>query len=229
MSRSIGVVVAVELGAVLERYGTPTETAQFNGFTVRSYIRDGIEMHVVDSGAGEIAAAASTQMLIDRFNVDMILNFGVVGALTEQMRTAELCVVESVIHHQFHTDGWLDLPRGLYPGRDTPYFYPDKELIARAIAVEPSLQKVVCASGDKFVDLEEDKRELAKNCKADICEMEAAGIVITCERNKVPCLLLKAISDSLIGGGKEFFEELERVSAICFEVADRVMQNFAQE
>ena len=33
------------------------------------------------------------------------------------------------------------------------------------------------------------------------CEMEAAGIVLTSNRNRVPCLLIKIVSDSVSGGG----------------------------
>ncbi|MDO4815089.1 MAG: 5'-methylthioadenosine/S-adenosylhomocysteine nucleosidase [Bacillota bacterium] len=220
----IGIVVAVEIGAVLSRYGEPCETQKLQGYTVRTYRGDSFDMFVVDSGAGEISAAMSTQLLIDRFGVDMILNFGAVGALTEEMKTSELCVVKSVIHYDFDTTGWLNLKRGQYPGNSSPYLEATPELVRRVLELKPDIIPTVCASADKFIDKAEDKIALREAYGADICEMEAAGILLTCLRNDIPCLLIKAVSDSLIGGGAEFLQELERVSLVCFDVVDKLLQ-----
>lgn len=220
----IGIVVAVEIGAVLAKYGEPSESANLRGYTVHTYRNDAFDMFVADSGAGEISAAAATQLLIDKFDVDMIINFGAVGALSEKMSTLELCVVDSVIHYDFDTTGWLNLKRGQYPGKDSAYLKTTVEFVEKVTQLRPEILKVVCASADKFIDRAEDKSALRENYGADICEMEAAGIVLTCLRNEVPCLLIKAISDTLIGGGKEFLLELERVSEKCFEVVDQLVR-----
>jgi len=222
--KKIGIVVAIEIDAVLEKYGMPSETMQFGGFTVRTYVNDAFTMYVVDSGAGEIASSAATQLLISEFKVDMIVNFGAVGALTETMKSAELCVVEKVIHYDFDSTGWLDLPRGQHPEQNSPYVCTTPELAEEAQKLSPQLVKVVCASADKFVDRAEDKSYLHDTFGADICEMEAAGVVLTCSRNGVPCLLIKAVADSLFGGGREFLSELARVSALCFELVDKLVR-----
>lgn len=222
--RTIGLVVAIEMNAVLKKYGVPTKVVRQSGYTVHVYENDDFILYAADSGAGEISAAMTTQFLIDTFHVDMILNFGVVGALTEDAKTAELCVVERVIHYAFSTNGWLNLPDGQYPHKHTTYFETDVELMQLAKEIHPELRPVICASADCFVDREEDKRALRNNFGAHICEMEAAGVVITAERSGVPCLLLKAVSDSLVGGGKEFLKELDRVSQKCFDIVDDVIR-----
>ncbi len=223
--KKIGIVVAVEVDAVLSKYGEPKETVKKHGYAVHTYENADFVMYVLDSGAGEIAAAAGTQYLISEFGVDMIVNFGVVGALTEEMKTAELCVVEKVIHYDFDVSSWIDLPRGQYPDQPSAYVPADEELLKKALEINPALKKVVCASADKFVGAAEDKQELHSKYGADICEMEAAGIVLTCTRSNVPCLLIKAVSDSLTGGSAEFTTELGRVSAICFEVVDKIIRS----
>lgn len=220
---SIGLVVAIEMDAVLKKYGVPTATLTQSGYTVHVYEMENYTLYAANSGAGEISAAMTTQYLITSFHVDMILNFGVVGALTEEMQTAELCVVERVIHYAFSTDGWLNLPAGNYPHKDSIFFWTDVSLLQHAMEVHPELRPVICASADRFVDQEKEKRELREQFGAHICEMEAAGVAITAERNGVPCLLLKAVSDSLIGGGKEFLKELDRVSEICFDIVDDII------
>ena len=220
----IGVVVAIELDAVLAKYGTPSETVRRHGYTVHTYINDDFFLFVIDAGAGEISAAAATQVLISEYDVELVLNFGVAGALTEEIKTAELCIIERAIHYDFDTTDWLDLPRGQYPGHDSPYLAADAALLARALEIKPDLKKVTCASADKFISLPKAKAALHTDYQADICEMEAAGILLTCRRCGVPCLLLKAVSDSLLGGGGEFLQELNRVSGICFDVLDQIVR-----
>ena len=58
---------------------------------------------------------------------------------------------------------------------------------------------VVCASGDKFIADSEQKIKVHEMFDADICEMEAAGIVLTSNRNQVPCMFLRISGDNGYG------------------------------
>ena len=225
MKKKIGVVVAIEIDSVLKKYGEPKKKDVVAGCEILAYETEDYELFVIHSGAGEINAAAGTQILISLYGVEKIINFGVVGALTADMTTTELCVVEKVVHYDFDARDWLGIPKGQYPDNNSVFFETDKELLDKATEIAPELKKVVCASADKFVASPEAKSALNKEFGADICEMESAGIVITCAKNKIPCLLIKAISDSLLGGDKEFLKELGRVSEICFDVADKVIKS----
>ena len=222
--KNIGMVVAVEMDAVLSRYGAPSEKRRVAGFEVYTYTGADYTIYALNSGAGEIAAAAATQLLISVFHADLILNFGVVGGLTEEMAKARTCVVESVVHYDFDTSeaGWAEPARYLdYP---TAYIPASAALVERALSIEPRLKKVVCASADKFVGKAERKRELHALYGAEICEMEAAGIVLTCNRSGVPCLLIKTVSDGIEGGAEEFNAELQRSAALCLAVADKIIR-----
>ena len=222
--KNIGMVVAVEMDAVLSRYGAPSEKRREAGFDVYTYTGADYTFYALNSGAGEIAAAAATQLLISVFHADLILNFGVVGGLTEEMAKARTCVVESVVHYDFDTSeaGWAEPARYLdYP---TAYIPASAALVERALSIEPRLKKVICASADKFVGKAERKRELHALYGAEICEMEAAGIVLTCNRSGVPCLLIKTVSDGIEGGAEEFKAELQRSAALCLAVADKIIR-----
>lgn len=222
--KNIGMVVAVEMDAVLSRYGAPSEKRRVAGFEVYTYTGEDYTIYALNSGAGEIAAAAATQLLISVFHADLILNFGVVGGLTEEMAKARTCVVESVVHYDFDTSeaGWAEPARYLdYP---TAYIPASAALVERALSIEPRLKKVICASADKFVGKAERKRELHALYGAEICEMEAAGIVLTCNRSGVPCLLIKTVSDGIEGGAEEFNAELQRSAALCLAVADKIIR-----
>ena len=83
--KRIGLLVAVEMDSVFARYGTPGKTEHRGGFDVFHYENEQYILYVIHSGIGEIAAAAAAQLLIDRYEVELIVNFGVVGGLTDEM------------------------------------------------------------------------------------------------------------------------------------------------
>lgn len=86
------------------------------------------------------------------------------------------------------------------------------------------LKAVVCASADKFVDEPDKKRFLNRSFGAHICDMETAGVVITAARAGVPCLIIKTVSDGVESGAAEFEKELGRASAICIDIADKIVR-----
>ncbi|MBR2670441.1 MAG: 5'-methylthioadenosine/S-adenosylhomocysteine nucleosidase [Solobacterium sp.] len=220
-----GMIVAVEMAALQRRYGEPRETIQDGVYTVMVYPVGEYELYVLSSGVGEIAAAAGTQYLITKYNVELILNFGVVGALTEEMSEKKICIVKEVCHYPFDLTEIDDVEQGRYTEFPDRYIQTTPELIARAQEVYPDLTAVRCASGDRFVGNEKDKRYLHDEFGADICEMEAAGIILTCVRNHIPVMSIKMVSDSVHGGADEFRETLDEASDACVHVLDQILLN----
>lgn len=222
--KKIGFLVAVEIGAMLARYGEPQERLREGGFEVLRYLDEEREIYAVNAGAGELAAAAATQLLISVFHVDLVLNYGVVGGLTEEMKLSRCCVVERVVHYDFDASAWQGWEVGRYAAYPTPYIPATPTLVKKALEIAPELRAVKCASADKFVADAADKRALHERWGAEICEMEAAGIVLTCNRAHVPCLLIKTVSDSVTGGAAEFQRELDRSAALALELADKMIR-----
>ena len=240
--KKIGMLVAVEMDAVLRRYGTAKRVEKRHGFEMHLYDMGEYEVYVLRSGAGEIAAAAAAELLIDRYEVELIVNFGVVGGLTAEMAQTKTCVVEKVVHYDFDTTEYDHCLPGQYMGYEDAYLRPDPALIHKAVALFPQLKRVTCASGDKFVageaaksalherwgadicEMEAAKSALHERWGADICEMEAAAVVLTCDRAGIPCLLIKTVSDGLTQGGEDFGTALQHTSELCLEVADRIIR-----
>ena len=222
--RKIGMLVAVEMDAVLARYGKARRVEKRLGFEIHSYDMDGYTLYAARSGAGEIAAAAAAALLIDRYEVELLVNFGVVGGLTEEMARTKTCVVERVVHYDFDTSAYDGTLPGQYAEYPDVYIPVPAALVERAVRIAPELRRVTCASADKFVDAPEDKRALHERFGAEICEMEAAAIALTCDRSGVPCLLIKTVSDGLMGGAEDFGTALQHTSELCLEVADRIIR-----
>ena len=151
-------------------------------------------VYLILSGIGEIAAASSTQYLIDNFNVDKIINYGVAGGLTEEHPALSIGIVDKVVHYGFDVSTGSPYRVGEYP--KIGLFHTP---ISPAIPEEKTqnLPRFICASADIGVGGGEPKKKLHQEYGADICEMEAAGIVLTCNRNNIPCTLIKAVSDGV--------------------------------
>ena len=222
--RRIGMLVAVETDSVFARYGTPGKTEKRSGFEVYLYENEAYCLYVVHSGIGEIAAAAATELLIDAYGVETVVNFGVVGGLTEEMSRTRICVVTRVVHYDFDLSGIDAVQPGQYPGYDDIYLPADPDLVEKARAICPDLKPVTCASADKFVGNSAEKAGLHQRYGAEICEMESAAVLLTCRRCGIPCLMIKAVSDGLTGGGEEYYEALEKCAALCLEVTDRIIR-----
>ena len=225
--KRIGMIVAVEIGAVLKKYEGMLSEVPARGFETKRLLTDDYEMFIVNCGAGEIAAASAAQYLISEYAVDMIVNFGVVGGLTEEMTVAKLAVVTDVVHYDYDVSEYIGYRKAQYANYPSVYIPADRGLLEAALAAEPSLKPVICASGDKFIGDPTKKQQLHSEYNADICEMEAAGVVLTANRNGVPCLLIKAVSDSMGGGAEEFAREFERCAAICLDTVDKVIRRFS--
>lgn len=195
-----------------------------------SFLRDGVTMEKVGGfsvyqfplgchsavlccppSVGEIAASAACQLLITKYGVDCIVNFGVVGALTEKTALKSFVYVGDVVHYDMDTSEADNYPVGLYGCFDDVAVKCDETLLAKAQSFN-ALPVVRCASADKFVNRPDAKAALNRNFGADICDMESAGILFACKFNNVPCLLVKCISDSLIGGADEYYQN---VHAAC--------------
>jgi adenosylhomocysteine nucleosidase len=226
--KNIGLIVAVEIESVLNKYGKPKKQEKINAYNVMTYnVTNDINLHVIHCGAGEIAAAAATQFCISRLNCEMILNFGIVGGLTDDMSVTKMCVVDKVVHYDFDiSQGDKNYVVGQYSEYKDPYIPTTKELVKQALKIEPSLKKSIIASGDKFIEFASKKRELHNQFNADICDMESAGIALICNRNKIPFLMLKCVSDGCDDESYNSFSEyFDESSRICFDITDKIIKN----
>ncbi|MBQ1385287.1 MAG: 5'-methylthioadenosine/S-adenosylhomocysteine nucleosidase [Erysipelotrichales bacterium] len=224
-----GCVIAVETASFFEEFGKPDETLYAGKRPVWKYKKDTYELYAIHSGAGEIFASMAAQLLISTYKIDMLFNFGVVGGLNESMALEKMCVVKEVVHYEFDTSE-ID---GCEPGRYLQYpsaaIPVNEKLLEAALRIEPSLKPVRCASGNRFVGDPAKKRELAEKYGAEICEMEAAGILLTADWNEVPCLMIKMVSDGVEGGAEEFARELENTGRKCAAILAKVLEEIAED
>ena len=190
--KKIGIVVAMNKETlVLERFVHTTELVA--GIPFHTFSAGQNTVVLAECGIGETRAAAATALLIAYFQVDEILNYGYVGALSKNLPLNAVCAVESVVHTDVDIRAF-GLALGQYDGRDAVAFYPSASL-TKAVGVNLPLKRL--ASADKFVSEGEKKNALRETFGADICDMEGAGVASVCDRAGVPYALLKLVSDGV--------------------------------
>lgn len=223
--KKIGMIIAVEFKPFKEAYGEAKEIIKERGFETSIYEKENYILHVISSGAGEIYATMCTQYLIDRFGVELILNYGVVGALSERLSHSLTCIVKDVIDYRFDISEVDNVEVGRHLELPSRNIETDLTLRKKALEVQPDLIEVTCASGDKFVGKAEDKNEIHRGFSADICEMEAAGILLTSLRNNVPALFIKVIADTLFGGADEYLTKSNQAAKECVKILEHIMKS----
>lgn len=223
--KRIGMVVAVEMSAAIKKY--KSKEVIKHGFRILETKVNNYELIIVNSTIGEIAAAAATELLISEYNVDLVVNFGLVGGLTETMSQTKLCIVDKVVHYDFDTSQIDPVKPGQYCGYPSEYIELNKDIINTCLKSYPNLKKVICASGDKFINNAEKKKELHNKYNADICEMELAAIVLTCNRANIPCFSIKIVSDGLFDDEKEYYKVKEEASITCLDLVDKIINEIS--
>lgn len=224
---SVGIIVAIEMNAVFEIYKDYKELPCPHGFKLFFVEKGNCSIYILQTGMGECHAAAGCQFLISKYDVSKIINFGVVGGLTKETKKLKVCLVDKVVHYKYDCSEFLPLQVGQVDGHDSIYLHTSENLLKTAQMIVTDLPLVTCCSGDKFVGTEEEKTYLHEKFNGDICDMESAGIVLTCEINKVPCILFKAVSDGLSDGAEGFFKELENASIKCLKIANQILDKIA--
>ena len=219
----IGMIVAVETHAIFEKYGIMKSIDAPSGYELFEVDDNNIKLFILHCGMGTINASSGAQLLIDKCGVDVIVDFGVVGGLTEDMKVQKVVVIDKIVHYRYDASEFMDLKIGQLPEHDDIYVYTDQKLVEEVIKLDPTIKKATIASGDKFVSKAEDKKYIHDTFNCDVCDMEAIGIALTCENNKVPCLLMKAVSDSITGGAEEFWKEINAVSLHCLDITMRII------
>ena len=221
----IGLMIAItrELDAFLQSGEERTEET-VAGRTIYKTRMEGHEIFAVRSGCGEIDAAAATMLLIVKYGCELILNFGVTGALQEDLKVEDLFVAEKVWHYDFDVTAFADFVKvGQYEEYPDEFIPLDAGLVDLVAGRIPGIRRITVASADKFVEDRAAKLRL-REAGCGICEMELAAIARVCERSGVRCLSVKCISDAFDGTGEDFEKNVKRSAEKAFAAIREVLR-----
>ncbi len=184
---------------------------------------------VVTSGIGKVNAAVCTQLLIDNFNVDKVINVGIAGGLHKDIFPTDIIVATNVVQHDVDVTHF-GYPLGEIPRMDTLEFKCDSSLIELANMSCETIKNIKyytgrVVSGDQFISDSEKLESLYNTFNAYCCEMEGASIGQVCFLNNIPFIIIRSISDNAINGSKM---DYEKFSEIAIENALIILKNMLQ-
>jgi adenosylhomocysteine nucleosidase len=179
-------------------------------------IFQGKKVVVVRCGIGKVNGAVCTQILADVFQVNIIINTGVAGALRKEIDIADIVLSTDTLQHDMDATGF-GYELGVIPRMDRSVFKADEQLIALAKEVcaevipEVGVHTGRIVSGDQFISDSDKKAWLVNNFSGFCTEMEGAAIAQAAYLNHIPFLIIRAISDKADHSAEmaySLFEEL---------------------
>jgi len=169
------------------------------------------EVVLVKCGVGKVNAARTTQILLNNFDIEYVINVGTAGSLNENIEIGDVVIGEKLVQHDF------DITAG---GREKgyitdvgKYFYSDKNLIEKTKQTIETMSENfnafigTIATGDIFVQDVKVKDGIKSDFNADCAEMEGAAIAQVCTLDNVPFIVIRSISDKPNGNNAIDFEK----------------------
>ncbi len=172
----------------------------------------GIEFHIgslfgknvviARCGVGKVFAAICAEAMIIKYSPDLIINSGVGGAVSKELRPLDIVFADKLVQHDMDTSAIGD-PVGLISGINRVYFETDARareiLIDAAETLSVKYHVGTVATGDKFISDGIDKYRISSTFGAIACEMEGGAIAHTAFVNGTSFIVVRAISDSADG------------------------------
>jgi len=174
-----------------------------------------LDVVIAYSKIGKVFSTLTATTMIEKFGCDTLLFSGVAGGVNPELKIGDLIVANKLSQHDLDITAFGH-PHGYVPG-GAVYVNTDEKLknIALEVAYENNIKIIegIIATGDQFVCDEKRKDFIANTFNADALEMEGASVAVVCDALKVPCLILRAISDTADMDAGFNFEEFLETSA----------------
>ncbi len=173
---------------------------------------------LLECGIGKVNAAVGTQIMIDRFSPDVVINSGIAGSLSKDLIVGDIVISSDCVEHDLNCTA-LDEPRGqiTLPDEKIIKIPADKDVVEKLAECCQNLGSHIrigtIATGDMFVSYIGQREAIAYEFDALCCEMEGGAVGHVCYMNKVPFAILRSISDDLKFNKGEDFEQFSELAA----------------
>lgn len=190
------------------------------------------ECILVESGIGKVNAARTTQIIIDKYKVEYIINGGSGGSINELLNIGDVIISKHIIQHDFditafgHSKGYIT-GVGDKITCDINLVENFKKLIESFEDRSYETKIGIIATGDIFCTDVSMKDKIRAKFKADVVDMESAAIAQVCYLNNVPFIAIRCISDTPNGKNYSTFEEnLKLASKRSANILKKYLYNF---
>lgn len=185
-------------------------------------------------GVGKVNAAMSTAICLMQFSPSEVIFSGIAGALRDDLQPGDIVIATQTIQHDYgkvSDDGsttWRTW--NVVTGKQNPLAFPaDERLLALATrvaehveltppsdsddAAPPQVVQGVIVTGDVFVASPSKSAALRQKLDAAAVEMEGAAVAQVCYQLNVPCLVVRAVSDSANSTASDDFDRYFKLAS----------------
>lgn len=188
---------------------------------------------IVRSGIGKVNAAMCTQILINCFAANVIINTGVAGGIDPNVKIGDVVISTGAIHHDFNATAF-GYQVGEIPQMTTSQFPADQFLQnlaynqAQKILKDNQVHLGLIASGDQFVSSNQQKEAIINNFPASCVEMEGAAIAQVAYLNQIAYVIIRIMSDQADNSAPENFDEfMEEIIPLLNKIVISVVNNYS--
>ena len=179
---------------------------------------------LIKSGIGKVNAARTTQILIDNFDLECVINAGAAGAINYLLNIGDVVIAKHVVQHDFditafgHSKGYITgvgdkiiCDRGLVAAFENMLKSREERIY--------NIKMGIVASGDIFCTQIEMKNKINAKFNADAVDMECASVGQVCYLDDIPFISIRCISDIPNGSNETTFDEnLKLASKRCANI-----------
>ncbi|MBP3631362.1 MAG: 5'-methylthioadenosine/S-adenosylhomocysteine nucleosidase [Clostridia bacterium] len=182
------------------------------------------EFVLIIGGIGKVNAGMSTQLLIDKFQVDKIINFGTAGGKDpENQHVGDVALIDKVCQFDFDLSEIDDVNIGYMQDFDLTYFESNYKKYKGNKFILSTL-----GTGDRFTFKDwalNDQKELG----ATVIDMEGGAIAQVAYANGVEFYLIKVLTD-VEGSGeesifKQYYDNVKEVSDLIPNAVKELIEN----
>lgn len=159
-------------------------------------------------GVCKTNAAIATQILIDNYKIDMIINAGTAGGMDSRLEIFDIVISTEVAHHDIEKEILTEF----HPWLTSIYFKSDESLLnlLKEVASQTKSENKVyfgrMITGEKFIT-DEGRDEINTTFRPLSVDMETASIAHVCYVNQIPFIAIRCITDTATHSGVENFDK----------------------
>ena len=188
---------------------------------------------LVECGVGKVNAARTTQIMIDKYSVDCIINVGSAGGVNNELNILDLVIGKSLVQYDFDISGAGNYEKGEICGTGK-FFNSDNRLVELSKDIIENMEdrdfNIIVGSigsADLFCTDSNLGAKTREEFGVECVEMEGAAIAQVCMLDNVPFLVIRGVSDSPNGNNDIDFHTYlgivsKRVATILKALVNRI-------
>ena len=228
--KKYGIIAAMqEEMQEIKKIMTETEERKIYELTFTKGKINNTEVVLVEAGVGKVNAARTTQILINNFDIEAIINVGSAASANDELDIGDIVIGKKLVQHDFditafgHPKGFISNV-GQYVESDSKLIEKMEQTIVDLQDKEFKIKIGTIASGDIFCTEIKMKEKIRNKFEADAIEMECAAIAQVCKLDNVPFIVIRSISDNPNGNNNITFDQfLEKTKKRCALIIEKFM------